>query len=221
MIITTLSQKGGVGKSTVLINMALGIAGLKESPTVALVDCDPQRTCEMLLKRYNSRGNFTLYAVDNDPHVFVKTLKEQFIFIDTASGRHRANYLSAAVSDLIVIPVRPAPADILSLGATVADLKKIPLDLDCRFLINGASSGTSLAAWAKEALKKLYPSIPIMATELHYRQAYMQSHLAGKSVFEQNKASPASQEMGKLLIEINKIVKENTKAKKRQNKKTP
>lgn len=213
MIITTLSQKGGVGKSTILINMALGIAGLNEKLSVALVDCDPQQTCQMLLGRHNARSNFTLYAVDKDPHVFVKGLKEQFIFCDTASGIHRVNYLCAAVSDLIIIPVRPAPADILSLKATVADLEKIPLKLDARFLINGLVAGTSLAAWVRGALKKLYPAIPILKTELHFRQTYMQSQLSGKSVFEHNKTSPASGEMKQLLTEINRIVKSGVKAK--------
>jgi cellulose biosynthesis protein BcsQ len=49
MKISIISQKGGSGKSTVAINLALAVAGLPGKPRVALVDADEQLSCMQTL----------------------------------------------------------------------------------------------------------------------------------------------------------------------------
>lgn len=210
MKISIVSQKGGVGKSTVAINLALAIAGLSGKPSVALVDCDVQRSVLETLQGHG-RDNLTLYNAPDKPHRIIEKLKEQIVFIDTPPHSHDVMYQAAASSSLVIIPAQPSPLDIRAMANTVRALlviqEKIKPGLQCRFLINRLTPRTTLASEIRDILGKLYPVFPVLDTALHDRQAYKQSLITGQSVIEFNKTSPAAKEFGRLLTEIVKIAK--------------
>ena len=209
MIITIASQKGGVGKSTVAINLALGFAGLPGKPTVALVDADEQRSCIETLQGHG-RDNLTLYEASEKPHKVIEQLKQQVIFVDTPPHSHETMYQAAAISDLIIIPLQPSPLDIRGIAQTVKALQvikeKFNPNLHCRFLVNRLAPRTVLANEIRETLSSAYP-FTVMKTMLHNREAYKQSLITGLSVIEFDKASPAAQEIKHLLLEINRTIK--------------
>lgn len=211
MIVTIASQKGGVGKSTVSMNLALGVAGLSESYNVALIDADQQLSCLETLQNYK-RDNLTLYKGTEKPHRLVLTIAKKYkaVFIDTPPHSHETMYQAAAVSKLVIIPLQPSPLDIRGVGKTVKALKvireKINPDLECRFLINRVKPRTILANDFKSALNKHY-SFPAFNAMMHDREAYKQSLITGRSVLEFRKNSPAAQEMGQILIEVASLLR--------------
>lgn len=210
MIISIVSQKGGVGKSTVTINLALAIAGLPHKPTVALVDSDEQRSCIETLEGHG-RDNLHLYEALEKPHKILEGLKEQVIICDTPPIGHDVAYQCAASSSLVIVPLQPSPLDVRSLAKTVRALtvikEKYRPKLQTRFLINRLSAGTVLGTEIRGYLNKLYPAIPVLDSVLHDRQAYKQSLLTQQSVIEFDKSSHAAKEMGNLVIEIVNIAK--------------
>ena len=212
VIISIASQKGGVGKSTVAINLALGVAGLPAKPSVALVDADEQKSCIETL-RGHGRANLALIEAPNKPHKIIEQLKQRVIFVDTPPHSHDVMYQAAAVSDLVIIPLQPSPLDVRAIINTVKALQiikeKIKPGLQCRFLVNRITPRTTLANEIRATLEKLYP-FPVLETMLHDRQAYKQSLLSGLSVIEYDKASLATKELGQLLIEIGRMMKINT-----------
>lgn len=210
MIITIASQKGGVGKSTIAINLALFLAGLPEKVTVALVDTDEQKSCVETLEGHE-RPNLTLYEVPEAPHKVIRELEQQFIIVDTPPHSHEVMWQAAAVSDRLIIPVQPSPLDIRGAGKTVQALQTIKAKynekLQCMFLINRITPRTILANEIRAALEKRYP-FPILKTMLHNREAYKQSLITGLSVFEYEKNSPAAKEMAQVILEMTKGVKQ-------------
>lgn len=209
MIVTIASQKGGVGKSTVAMNLALGIAGLKKRYSVALLDADQQKSCCETLQ-HHQKNNLTILEAAEKPHRIVEELEQQIIIIDTPPHSNEIIYQAAAVSDIVLIPLQPSPLDIRGVAKTVKALtiihERMNPELQCRFLINRMTPRTILANEIRSALKKYYP-FPILNGMLHNREAYKQSLITGLSVMEYNRTSRAAREMEKLLIEIAKMMK--------------
>jgi len=209
VIITIASQKGGVGKSTIAINLALALADAADSSGVALVDCDEQRSCVDTLAGHEHK-KLTVYAAPDKPHKVIEGLKQKTILVDTPPHSHEVMYQAAAVSDLVIIPCQPSPLDIRAMATTAKALlvirEKFNPSLQCRFLVNRITPRTTLANEIHSTLEKLYP-FPAFDTMLHDRQAYKQSLISGMSVIEYDPRSPAAKEMGFLLLEVTKAVK--------------
>lgn len=208
MVITIGSQKGGAGKSTVAINMALMIASSSKDYKVALVDTDKQRSCIQTLAK-NKRDNLKVYEIQKKPNRVILELKEDVVVVDTPPHSHEVMHLAAAVSDVVLIPIQPSPLDIRAASDTVKALEIIKAevnpDLQCCFLLNRLKAGTILAKEVRATVEKLYP-FSVLDTSLFDRQVYKQSLITGQSVLEFDKSSTASQEMAALVVEVLKLV---------------
>ncbi len=208
MVITIGSQKGGAGKSTVAINMALMIASSSKNYRVALVDTDKQRSCIQTLGK-NSRDNLTVYEVQSKPNRTIMELEEDVVVVDTPPHSHELMHLAAAVSNVVIIPIQPSPLDIRAANDTVKALTiiraEVNPDLQCCFLLNRLKAGTILAKELRSTVEKLYP-FNVLETSLFDRQLYKQSLITGQSVMEFDKNSPAAQEMAELVVEVLKLV---------------
>jgi len=119
-IITVAQQKGGVGKTTIAVNLAGEISRRREE--VALVDSDPQRSA----CHWAELGNleFPVYEMCLES-VPVRTWAHQVrgipaktVVIDTApSERHLG--ASIAIADLVLVPCTASGLDIEAIARTI------------------------------------------------------------------------------------------------------
>lgn len=211
MIITICNQKGGCGKSTVTMNLALGTAALDYS--TALIDADVQKSCLETLHGHEKK-NLRKFEAAEGVHHLASSLDEEFVFIDTPPHSNKIMYQSMAVSDFIVVPLQPSPLDIRSARRTVLACREIEEKLGQKknffFLLNKINPRTTLSKEVAGHLRELYKR-PILETRLHNRVAYQQALIYGKSVLEFGKNSPAAKEVAALLVEVHKKSKEENK----------
>jgi len=213
MILLCGAEKGGVGKSTVAVNMAAMAA--RKGRDVLLVDADKQLSSSMwaaLRKGLNDEELpkvTTIQLSGKNLHQEVKALVPKFqdVVID-AGGRDSVELRAALlVADRLLVPVRPSQFDLWSLTTVdrlVNDARVINPDLAVFVVLNFASTNPSVkeAEEAREFIESEFPDMTLTKAVLSERIAYRRASGAGKSVPEFEAASYAAHEVRTLFKEI-------------------
>jgi len=214
MIIGVLNRKGGVGKTTVAINVAatLAVAGGR----VLLVDADPQ---ESALSWSSIRERDPLFSVvgmaSPTLHRELPRIAPDYdvVMIDGAPGVNDLGRAAILASDLVLIPVQPSPYDVWAAAETVhllREAQRFKTNLKGAFIINRRIANTAIGHHAAIALAQ-FEDLPVLAATLNQRVIYAESAARGLSVIEAAPNSEAAREMGHLAKQI-LIVKERHSA---------
>jgi chromosome partitioning protein len=125
------------------------------------------------------------------------------LVIDTPPAIGEITQSVLEVSDLAIIPLAPSVLDIWSSRTTIGmieEAKKVNPKLEGRLLVSRKIPRTRLGRDGREAIEAL--EMTVFETEISQRIAYVESMIAGVSVFQYAPRSEASQEMERLCGEI-------------------
>ena len=153
-VVVFASQKGGSGKTTLAGHIAVE-ADLRGDGPVALIDTDPQGS---LAKWWNSRQSATPVFIQSVFSQLYSDLQEirqagyNLVVVDTPPAVTRAIAEVVAVADLLVLPTRPSPHDLRSVGATVELVEHLGRPLV--FVLNGAAPRARITNEAVIALSQ-------------------------------------------------------------------
>ncbi len=163
VIITFCNGKGGTGKTTLSVLLALA---LKEAGhEVAIYDVDPQKTAtrwvqEVGVIQLGEFGKAPVTIVDTPPRLDSP---------QTIAALRKA--------DLIVLVTSPSPADLFTSRDTAALLKREGLLERAHLLYNQVEQGTLLSRNLSQMADKI--GLPSLANHLQRRQAYQHAVLLG------------------------------------------
>ena len=124
-IIALISQKGGAGKTTLAI--AIAVTAEREGLTSVLVDLDPQASAA----QWSDLREAETPVVTCTPAVRLASVLAAaqdagagLAVLDTAPHAAEAALAAARASNFVLIPCRPATADLVAIGASI-DLIRI------------------------------------------------------------------------------------------------
>lgn len=169
------TPKGGSGKSTLARELAVAASSTLR---VAIVDLDPQGTTSGWYQRRKS-GSPAL--VQMDPGGTTKHLADagvELLVVDTPPGQPPYIVQMLASADVVLVPVRPTPDDLLAAAPIAASLAG---HRAWAFVLSQVPPRTRLLAGALRQLAALGRVAP---TQLTFRADYPAAAITGEAASE-------------------------------------
>ena len=191
-IITVGSTKGGVGKTTLALNIA--IARAMAGRDVWLIDADRQGTASTALAIRGEAGKLpaiaTAHYADGGQlrtQLLHQRGKFQDIVIDAGGRDSTALRAALVLSDLVLVPFQPRSIDVWAvadIAALIEEARTMRDGLQALAVLNMADTAGTDNEDAAAALAD-YPAISYLATPIRRRKSIANAAGNGMSVLEQ------------------------------------
>lgn len=191
MILTVGNTKGGVGKTTLAVNLVIALA--LRSLDVLLIDGDEQAHAlnftELRTRGRPGGAGYTAVALQGGAiRTQARLLAPKYDHIVIDVGGRDSGSLRAAlvVSDCILIPTQPRSFDLWGVDDTaqlVAEARELNDQLRAVAIVNGADASGNDNRAAQEALGEV-PGLTAAPCRIGRRKAFPNAAAAGLSVLE-------------------------------------
>ena len=191
MIVTVGNTKGGVGKTTLALNIA--IARALQGKDVLLVDGDRQGTAQTALTIRSEAGKTPAitcvqYCDGATLRAQVLQMKSKFddIIIDAGGRDSTALRAALVLTDVLVVPFAPRSLDVWALtdiSSLIADARGVRDNLRAVAVLNNADTGGSDNADAVAALAD-FEQLEYLSTPVCRRKSIANAAGGGLSVLE-------------------------------------
>lgn len=212
MILALAAEKGGVGKTTLAINLAVWRA--KQGRRVLLIDADKKQASASswvaLRMAAELEPGITCAALDGD---MVASQVRMFaplyddIVIDGRGANDPGLHGALVVAQRCVTPAKPGQFDLNSLG-NMAELvglaRAMNPGLDAVVVLNQAltNDGDADALGAQEAISASVPNYRLLPVVIHSRKAFSNCARTGAAVMELDVQDP------KAIAELDALAQE-------------
>ena len=204
MIIGILNQKGGVGKTTLSINIASALA--IQGDRVLLVDADPQASSLAWSAVRTQEPLFPVVGMAKASlHKDLPELASNYdhVVIDGAPRVNEIARSAILACDKIIIPSQPSPVDVWATDEIVrliTEAQTYKPAIEAAFVVNRRIANTAIGRDVVAAFDE-HP-FPVLTAAISQRVAFAESFAAGLSVLEAAPGSAAAQEIEELIQEI-------------------
>jgi chromosome partitioning protein len=193
-----VAEKGGVGKTTMALNLA--VAAVQNGHKVAVIDVDPQATASKWSDRREGEYPWMVPTHAARIPAAIDKAKAQgidFVVIDTPPHSSTDAAEAARNADVVLVPVE-AHMFTLETLSKLADLLKLSGNTPALFVVSKAPTQGNEGRQSAEYMKTQDFSVcPVI---LHLRAAHRHATNVGKATTEYEPDSKAAQEVLQLYM---------------------
>lgn len=199
IVISLVAQKGGVGKTTLAVNLAAEAE--RDHWRARVLDIDPQGSATIWADaRERERPDVRTCLARRLERDLADAVEDGIdaVFVDTAPHAEGAALTAARIADLVLVPCRPALFDLAAVGASLelAGIAGTPAAV----ALNGVPPRGRTGREAREALERR--GVRVLAATVGHRAAVGHAQTAGLGVVEHEPRGRAADEIRALWSEL-------------------
>ncbi len=195
--VSIISQKGGSGKTTLALHLA--VASTLAGQNTAVIDLDPQASAAKWSDRRTSELPVVLSAHASRLSKEMQRAEKagcEILFLDTAPHSDSAALEAAKASDLVLIPCRPAILDMEAITNTLGLVKTTQTPVFV--VLNAIAPLGHEGDEAAEAIEAL--DVEVCPSRVVNRVAFSRSLITGLTAQEFEPEGKAAQEIEQLHV---------------------
>lgn len=206
-VIAVLNGKGGVGKSTISINLARALRN--GGDPVLLVDADPQGTVRDWNEAASEAGvdhGMSVVGMDRaslDKDIQAVSGSYRWVVIDGGGKLEKIVAAAVKAADLVLIPLQPSMADFWATEPLIELIQARQAVTDgiptAAFQVNRAKKGTRLEREAKVVEEF---GFPLLNGYIHDRTLFPRSLGEGRTVVDAEPDGQAAWEVNHMVKQI-------------------
>ena len=210
MIISFLNQKGGVGKTTLSVNVAGCLA--RQRHRVLLIDADKQGSATTWASlREDAPFQVVSMARANMARDALKLAQDyDHTIIDGPPHAEEIARSCIVASDFVGLPIEPSGLSTWASDLTVRQVKEaqeFKPTLKCGFVVSRKIGKTVIGRDIRNMAAEA--GLPILESEIEQRVAFAEGMTMGQTIFEWAGDSNAAREIEHLTKEIERYVEED------------
>src|SRR4051812_48303962 len=194
-VIAVIAQKGGTGKTTVAISLA--VEAQRVGKTAAIVDLDPQATATNWSDRRQGHDGQPVVVSAQAARLsrVLKSAEEggaDLVLIDTPAKASEVALAAVRAADMVLIPCRPAVFDLDTVQTTRDLIKTAGKPVPILAVLNGVPPRGSKREQAEEVIKD--HDIAVCPAVFGHRAAFSDAGALGLAAQEYDPTGKAAQE---------------------------
>lgn len=201
-VITLAAQKGGAGKTTLAVHLA--VQAHKAGERVVLVDTDPQGSATAWARARDADAPTIVAATSSQLNDVIAASRHDgmtLVILDTPPHAAPGAAAACTLADLVLVPVRPSAFDLAASGASAEIARTAKHAV---FVLSACPSRAPEIMEARKALE--LQGLPVLDTEIGERRSYARAVASGRAVTEFEPAGRAAHEISQLWREIKKVI---------------
>lgn len=204
--IAIIGQKGGDGKTTVALGLAVAAAEAQQD--VAIIDLDPQANAANWKDRRTVDNPAVISAQVSRLKQTIQIAQDygaDLVLIDTPGRSDSAAIEAARSADLVLIPVRPQIFGLETLQG-VRDLLRLADDPLAYVVVNGLHPQSTKGAETTKTLIETTFGLKVAPVHLCQRGSYAEAPTTGKTAQELDPEGKAADELRRLYTFTNELL---------------